>query len=127
MKKAFLATTALFALATGSAVAADLAPAYKAPPPVRPACSQFGGVYVGVNGGWVYHEKTWIDRDNWIDNFNNDFNTSSVNSSRNGGTAGGQIGYNWQRNCTVFGVEIDANWTSVSSNKSYSPNPGAPS
>jgi outer membrane immunogenic protein len=122
MKKLFLATTALVALVTfGPAEAADLAPAYKAAPVARPACSQFGGVYVGANGGWAYHDRTWTDRDNWIDNFSNDFNTSSITNSRNGGTAGVQAGYNWQRGCTLFGVEIDANWAGLKGSSFYSP------
>ena len=52
MRKLFLATTALVALAAGSAAAADLPVAYKAPLPVRPACANFGGFYVGANVGW---------------------------------------------------------------------------
>jgi outer membrane immunogenic protein len=126
MKKLFLATTAFVAAATfGPAEAADMArPAYKAAPVARPACVQFGGFYVGANGGWVYWDKNWVDRDNWIDNFGNDFNSSNISSSRNGGTAGVQAGYNWQRNCTVFGFEIDANWAGLSNTKIYSPAPG---
>jgi opacity protein-like surface antigen len=29
--------------------------------------------YIGINGGWAWHDKTWVDRDNWIDNFAFDF------------------------------------------------------
>lgn len=121
MRKLFLATTALVALAAGSAAAADLPVAYKAPPPVRPACANFGGFYVGANGGWAYHDKSWVDRDAWVDNFSNDWALGTVNSSRNGGTVGLQAGYNWQSGCTMFGVEIDGNWTGINNSKYYSP------
>jgi len=86
-----------------------------------PACAQFGGFYVGANGGWAIHDRTWVDRDNWIDNFAFDFNTSNVAHSRSGGTAGVQAGYNWQRNCTMFGFEIDANWVGIKGSSFYSP------
>jgi outer membrane immunogenic protein len=119
MKKLILAAAAVVIVAAGSAEAADMAVKYR--PVVRPACSQFGGFYIGINGGWAYHDKQWVDRDNWIDNFAFDFNTSTVNDSRNGGTVGGQIGYNWQRNCTVFGIEIDGNWAGLNSSKTYTP------
>lgn len=124
MRKLFLATTALVALAAGSAAAADLPVAYKAPLPVRPACANFGGFYVGANVGWAYHDSSWTDRDNWIDNFGNDFNTSSPSTTRNGWVGGLQGGYNWQSGCTVFGVEIDGSWAGLSGSKVYSPAPG---
>jgi outer membrane immunogenic protein len=121
MKKFVLATTALAALvAFGPAEAADR-PVLKGPTMVRPLCAQFGGFYLGANGGWAHHDKTWVDRDAWVDNFAFDWALGTVASSHDGGTAGGQIGYNWQRNCTVFGVEVDANWVGLSSTKTYSP------
>jgi outer membrane immunogenic protein len=122
MKTLFLATTAFVALVTfGPAVAADLAPVYKAAPVVRPACAQFGGFYVGASGGWAYHDRTWNDRDNWIDNFSSDFNSSSLTNSRSGGTAGVQAGYNWQRGCTLFGIEVDASWAGLKGSNFLSP------
>jgi opacity protein-like surface antigen len=63
MKKLLLATTALIALAGGSAVAADMTPAYKTPPPPLPAYS-WTGCYVGAGGGygiWNQENTTFID------------------------------------------------------------------
>jgi outer membrane immunogenic protein len=86
-----------------------------------PSCAQFGGIYLGVNGGWAFHDKTWVDRDNWIDNFAFDFNSSNVSKTRDGGTVGGQLGYNWQFRCTVIGIESDFNWTDLRGSETLSP------
>jgi outer membrane immunogenic protein len=130
MRKLLLATSAILATTVAAGVtavsiaqAADLQPrmAVKAPPPVRPACAQFGGFYVGGNIGWAYHDQTWVDRDNWVDNFDFDFHLGSVSTTRNGVTGGLQAGFNWQRGCTLFGVEVDGNWANLKGSKSYSP------
>jgi outer membrane immunogenic protein len=99
MKKLFLATTALVALAAGSASAADLAarPVYKAPPPA-PVYS-WTGVYWGVNVGYSWGQAK------------NDVGVGVVGFSDsqdvNGVIGGGQIGINWQVANWVFGFESD--------------------
>ena len=56
MKKLLLATAAVFALAAGSASAADLAkPVYKAAPPPAPV-SSWTGCYVGAGGGYGMYD-----------------------------------------------------------------------
>jgi len=123
MKTLFISGVA--AIATfmgGAAIAADL-PA-KAPAPVvaRPACAQFGGFYVGANAGWATLHSNWLDRDAWVDNFGTEWAIGNVSNNKSGGTAGGQIGYNWQLSpCTVFGVEVDANWVGISDTRTFSP------
>lgn len=53
MRKMLLATTAMVAFGLGSATAADLRPAYKAPPPPPPApVASWSGCYVGAGGGY---------------------------------------------------------------------------
>src|SRR4051812_17752265 len=106
MKKILIASA--FAMVAGSAIAADMPAAYKAAPVARPACAQFGGFYIGGNVGWAYHETSFGDPDNWVDNFGTDWSNSHIGRTRDGFVGGGQAGYNWQRGCTVFGVEIDA-------------------
>ena len=118
MKRSFVAGVVLTCVLAGSAMAADMPT--KAPA-ARQACAQFGGSYLGVNGGWAYHDTTWVDRDAWVDEFNVAYHLGSVSTTRDGGTVGGQIGYNWQRNCTLFGIEIDANWADLKGSKFYSP------
>jgi outer membrane immunogenic protein len=76
-------------------------------------CARFGGVYLGVNAGMAAHDTTL------------DFQFASgsfgTNAPERGGTAGAQIGYNWQQNCTLLGVELDANWSGLGSSKRYGP------
>ena len=62
MKKIVLASICAIGF-VGSAVAADLPPAVKAPPIARPACAQFGGWYVGANVGYGYLQHNFQDRD----------------------------------------------------------------
>ena len=127
MKKLFLSgVAAISTLVGGAAIAADLPTKAPAAVVARPACAQFGGFYAGVNAGWATLHSDWVDGDNWIDNFNNDFNSSHLSNNKSGGTAGGQIGYNWQLSpCTVFGVEVDANWAGISDTRTFSPTGGA--
>jgi outer membrane immunogenic protein len=115
------------AVATGTIVlanlsvaqAADMPVAYKAPP--RPACAQFGGLYIGGNVGWAYHDQSWTDRDAWIDNFGTDWALGTVDTTRGGFSGGLQAGWNYQMGCTVIGLEIDGSWTDIGGSKSYSP------
>jgi outer membrane immunogenic protein len=117
MKKLLLAGIALVALAGGSAFAADLAPApepyYKAPPPLPPPCI-WCGWYVGVNAGWVGSDSNTI-RNTGTDTDGGGIGTAlavgvipaAVNDPLSGFIGGGQIGYNWERNRLVFGIEAD--------------------
>lgn len=124
MKKHLLSVVAVLGFG-GIAAAADLPVKSAAPMVARPACAQFGGFYAGINGGWANLRTTWIDRDAWVDNFGTDWAIGSVSRDKGGGTVGGQIGYNWQpTSCTVFGVELDANWAGISDTRTYSPDSG---
>ena len=127
MKKLLIAAATLAAVSSAPAVAADMA-VKAAAVAARPACAQFGGFYLGGNVGWAYHDTSFGDPDNWIDNFSTDFNSSHINRTRDGFVGGVQGGYNWQRGCTVFGVEIDASWADLNKTRSYSavnlPGPG---
>jgi outer membrane immunogenic protein len=112
MKKFILATAAVVALGAGSAIAADMAPVTKAPPIARPACAQFGGGYIGINGGWGYYNYNYHDKGNLVQTIDADLPTS-VNLKDDNWNGGAQIGYNWQSGCTVFGVEADWSWTNL--------------
>jgi outer membrane immunogenic protein len=95
----FVVGAALLAL-TGAAVAADLPPAqnyYKAPAFMPPPFT-WTGFYVGVNGGGGFGNSKW--------DTTNGFNTS-------GGFVGGTIGYNYQIQHFVVGVEGDVDWDSI--------------
>jgi len=90
MRTLFLA--ALMASAATAALAADL-PTHKAPMAPAPAYAPpftWGGLYVGINGGYAFGDAS---------------NTFFANP--NGGVVGGTLGYNYQMSQFVFGVEGD--------------------
>jgi outer membrane immunogenic protein len=118
MKKLFLASAAVIALAAGPASAADLRakPVYKAPPspPVITPVYNWTGFYAGLNAGW-----------GWINDQGQPFCVSGLTGTLNGPgcftnnvpgaqikgngfIAGGQVGYNWQTSSNwLLGVETD--------------------
>ena len=104
MKKFLLASSAVLALGVVSASAADIArrPAMptKAVPYMAPAYN-WTGAYVGINGGGGFGRS----------DFTGAFPTGSFDTS--GGLAGGTLGYNWQMNQVVFGVEGDIDWSNI--------------
>ncbi|MFG1302069.1 outer membrane protein [Xanthobacter sp. V3C-3] len=117
MRKSLLVTTILAALSAGtSAHAADLAtkPITKAP---AAAAFSWTGFYVGVEGGYGWAQN----------NFSNSFDpinpgTLSLQDAEydlDGGLIGGQIGYNYQINNIVLGIEADAAWANITGSGSY--------
>ena len=90
----------LLAFAAGTAGAADLPPRYAQPykAAIYSPVYNWTGLYLGINGGGGWGRSQWdgIDR----------FNVS-------GGLIGGTIGYNWQINQFVVGVEGDIDWSGV--------------
>ncbi|HVV60374.1 MAG TPA: outer membrane protein [Pseudolabrys sp.] len=85
-------------LAPLAAQAADLPPAYKAPPYVAPSYSNWNGFYVGINGGYGWGSSKW------------DF--PSVNTKPSGALVGGTLGYNFQTGTWVWGIEGDWDYSS---------------
>jgi outer membrane immunogenic protein len=111
MKKLVLVAAILAGTAV-AASAADMAPRYaKAPAPVFAPIYNWGGFYVGVNGGWGSSHNCWT-------------NTAILNvpvvhlgegcRDSTGGTVGGQLGYRWQAGNWVFGLEAQGNWADFS-------------
>ena len=89
--------------ATTSAWAADLGP-YRpyTPPPPAPIQSYaeppiWEGAYIGLNGGYGWSSSNFAEPD--------------------GAFGGGQIGYNWQRDRFVFGVEGDIQASDINASK----------
>jgi outer membrane immunogenic protein len=103
MKKLLLASVGVLALGVASASAADIVRARRAPPPAPIITPVFNwtGFYAGINGGSGWGGGT---------SFSTPFPSSSFDTS--GGLVGGTLGYNYQMNQIVFGVEgdIDASW-----------------
>ncbi len=100
-----------FALAAGGqAFAADL-PQPAPPPPRAPATYvpstapvyNWGGIYLGVNGGYGFGNSNWTDPTG----------ISTGNFSTNGFLVGGTLGANFQWGPAVFGIEGDGDWNDV--------------
>jgi len=99
MKRVIFACVGVVAL-SGAAAAADLpvapAPYYKAP--VYAPAYNWSGFYLGINGGGGWGRSTWST-------------TGSFDTS--GGVIGGTVGYNYQMNQVVLGVEGDIDWANI--------------
>ena len=118
MKKLIIALSAL-AVSAVSASAADMA--LKAPPPV--VYDSWTGFYAGLNAGgtWGNSNLSATPADPGTTAFfapcfaagacPRDYGHNTGSS----GEFGGQIGYNWQINTVVLGVESDIQWTDVKS------------
>ncbi|HKS86834.1 MAG TPA: outer membrane protein [Pseudolabrys sp.] len=104
MKKLLLAGVALIALGTAVASAADIArrqmPA-KAPAYIPPPVYNWTGFYVGINGGGAWGRSDFSDP------------LASGHFKTSGGLVGGTVGYNWQVNQVVFGLEGDVDWSDI--------------
>ena len=89
----------------GAANAADLGrPVYKAPPAgVLPATYDWTGFYIGGHVGYGWATKDWRDS----------FGLFDVSTNLNGFLGGGQVGFNYQVQQFVFGVEGDFSWTGI--------------
>jgi outer membrane immunogenic protein len=112
MKKILLATAGLVALSVAPALAADLpARTYtKAPAMVAPVYN-WGGFYIGANGGGASSHNCW--------DLNNVGGVAVIPAVREGchdatgGVVGGQVGYRWQATNWVFGVEAQGDWANL--------------
>src|SRR6267142_73051 len=114
MKKFLLGTVGLLALGIAApASAADLAarPYTKAPPPMLAPIYDWTGFYIGANGGWG-QSRNCVD-------FVGVAGTVIGDGcrERSGGLVGGQIGYRWQANQWVFGLEAQGDWADLSNQR----------
>lgn len=112
--KRMLVAGALVLAGGEAALAADVLP----PPPPLPPTSYFptmapinwGGFYVGVNGGYGFGTSNWTAAAGSVGSFNT-----------SGFLIGGTVGLNLQAGAFLFGVEADEDWTNVhgSSSNAY--------
>jgi outer membrane immunogenic protein len=109
-----VALSALFAI--GFAQAADLAPAPVYPAPVYKAVPVFSwtGFYVGGQGGFAWGQSEQYDP----------FGATTGRYDISGGFGGGTVGYNWQVNSWVFGLEGDISGSGIKGGASSSPSWG---
>jgi outer membrane immunogenic protein len=94
-------STGAFAF-SAAALAADMP--VKAPPPVVVAVYNWTGLYIGIQGGYAWgdtrHEQQVFAADT------GDFRIK-------GGLVGGTVGYNYQVNSIVLGIEADYSWSGI--------------
>ena len=105
---------ALSGLLAASRVAfgADIIPGPAPMPlPAVPFPYNWSGVYIGGNGGYGWASATGTA--SISGGFLNGA-SASTSGSGNGGIAGGQLGFNWQINQLVLGVEGDMQWSGQS-------------
>jgi outer membrane immunogenic protein len=118
MRKTIVAAAAAFALASGAmtmqASAADLDFAPAPPPPVFvPA---WAGFYVGGHVGFGEADFDVQQDLSYFDDFDpdeDDFFSFKDTLSPDGLIGGAQVGYNWQVNRLVFGIEGDISFTDL--------------
>jgi outer membrane immunogenic protein len=105
MRKSIFAIGLLTASLSAPIFAADLAARpYTKAPMAPPAVYNWGGFYIGGNGGYGWGQTNWTFL----------LNGTSPNHSTSGGLAGGQVGYNWQLPSSwVFGLEADGDWADI--------------
>jgi outer membrane immunogenic protein len=116
MRRILVAGVLTLAIATAAAiapvVAADLPqappPAPRAPVFVPAPVYNWSGIYVGINGGWGFGTSNWT---NSVLGNSGDFDLS-------GGVAGGTLGFNYQVNQFVMGVEGDIDWADINGSSS---------
>ena len=111
MRSWLLVSTALV-MCVSAAQAADLQKkVVKAP--VVAAPFTWSGFYVGVHAGAGSGKMQWSDFFDPVVANNNRVPGPDADYRLNGTVAGGQIGYNWQVNSAVFGIEADASWAHI--------------
>jgi len=112
MKKLLMTCVGLIALGMAApALAADMAVKAPPPPPAPlPVIYNWSGFYIGANGGWGQSH-------NCVDFITSLGTVASGCADRSGGVVGGQIGYRWQTNQFVFGLEAQGDWADLSNTR----------
>lgn len=117
MKRITLAAVATLAMASGVASAADMA--VKARPVTAPVLLyNWTGFYIGANVGGA-----WDNTTSEVPSAAFGATAFPASITRSGFTAGGQIGYNWQVNKVVWGLEADFNYVDFRSASVSIPEP----
>lgn len=115
MRKGIIAAAVVAAFGAGGIAAADGLPTkYAAPVPAYVPVNSWSGFYFGANLGYGWNSgsgdiATFFDGDGTPTGF------SGRGFESEGAFAGGQIGYNWQRNRFVFGIETDLQGAGIKS------------
>lgn len=115
MKKILLGTLGLVALGMATpASAADMAVKAAPPPPIVAPIYNWGGFYIGANGGGAWARQCL----NVTALSGVAFAVAEGCRDSSGGVVGGQIGYRWQAASSwVFGLEAQGDWANIRSSR----------
>ncbi len=128
MKRSLLLGAVSAIAMIASAHAADLGGGMKetAAPPLW----NWAGWYAGVNGGYIWDQGgvSALDQE-WFQTCSDSCGSVYSFADRHqtqldGGFGGGQIGFNWQRDRLVYGIETDIQGSSLSASRNAFPNDG---
>jgi outer membrane immunogenic protein len=113
MRHTLISATLALCISTGCALAADL-PSRKAPPflPPPPPSPLWTGFYVGLNAGYTWSGSGLLlvqQGDGTSGSLGSSFGSAAAPAaaSVDGFIGGGQVGYNYQINSFVAGIEAD--------------------
>ncbi len=126
--KRILIAGALALAAGGQALAADLPQPMPPPPPRAPATYvpttapvyNWGGFYLGVNGGYGFGKSNWSVPAGTVIGGAPCSPCSIGSFSTDGFLVGGTLGANYQAGAFVFGIEGDIDWADVNGTSSNS-------
>lgn len=106
MNRLAVAVAAISSLIVTNAFAADLAPrTYTKAPAVMPVLYNWTGFYIGGNVGYSWGRAS--DTSTFTNGAGTVLFTSAGRTNLNGVIGGGQIGYNWQVQNWLWGLEAD--------------------
>jgi outer membrane immunogenic protein len=74
-----------------------------------PEMHDWSGFYAGLHAGYGWGDRDWDDDDG-------DFDDDAFRYDLRGAVAGGQIGFNFQADSFVFGLEADGAWSDMRDN-----------
>ncbi|MBR0828280.1 porin family protein [Bradyrhizobium manausense] len=107
MRKLLIAAVSVAAMGLAAPASAADMPVKAAPPPAPVVTIyNWSGFYIGANGGWGQSHQC-------IDFVTLVGTVAGACADRSGGLIGGQIGYRWQTNQFVFGLEAQGDWADI--------------
>ena len=123
MKRMLMIAGAFVIAAAGQVIAADMPAPYPAPQPPAsyyPAAAPFnwGGFYVGANGGYGFGTSGWSAPPVSFAGFIIAPAVATGSFSPRGFLAGGTLGLNLQNSAFVVGVEADGDWANLNGSSS---------
>ena len=119
MKKIVLAT-ALLALGSASALAADLGARMPMKAPMMAPVSTWQGLYLGGNVGYGWG-NSGMDFTGLPDTVTFNLAPTTLDTKPKGVIGGAQIGYNWQMGALVTGFEADIQGSGIKGSAALSP------